>query len=124
MIPAQLPGQPNAGPVLLKTSANLKRHLHHIFPQQFFVEFKRLGIDVDDFVISLEIEKHIGKDGVHVKGDYNGRWQDWLADAESSGKKLTKADAMDHLIEILNDLGLQDYPIGSFRTGKIYKGKP
>ena len=104
---------------IVKSSKGVKTHLHHLFPQEFFEDFRKLGIDVDDFVMELRVEEHIGKEGVHLKGDYNGRWQDFFDEAENSGRKLTKKDAENYLTEILNDLGLAGRPIGSVKTGEI-----
>ncbi|MEK6283555.1 MAG: SpvB/TcaC N-terminal domain-containing protein [Acidobacteriota bacterium] len=104
---------------VVKSAYQFKTHLHHVFPQKFFEEFQKLGIHVDDYVMRLKFEQHIGREGVHVKGDYNGRWEDFFNAARTSGKKLTKKDAEEFLIEILNDLGIAGNLIGSIRTGKV-----
>ena len=95
----------------------MRTHLHHVFPQKFYKEFKAIGIDVDDYLMQLPIEKHIGKDGVHVKDDYNGQWEDFF---NRSGKR-TKKEAETYLIEILNEMGIASYPIGSANTGEVNK---
>lgn len=56
---------------IVKTRTHVRTHLHHVFPQTFYDRFKAIGIDVDDYLMKLPVEKHIGKNGVHVKDDYN-----------------------------------------------------
>lgn len=99
---------------IIKTRAHVRTHLHHVFPQAFYRQFKAIGIEVDDYVMQLPVEKHIGKNGVHVKDDYNGRWEDFF----NQGKR-SKAEAEAYLIEILNEMGIAAYPIGSVNTGEV-----
>ena len=100
---------------IVKTRSDVRTHLHHVFPQTFYKEFKAIGIDVDDYVMQLPVEKHIGKNGVHVKDDYNGRWEDFF---NAPGKRTTQ-EAEAYLVEILNEMGITAYPIGSGNTGKV-----
>lgn len=100
---------------VIKTRAQVRTHLHHVFPQKFYGQFKAIGIDVDDYLMQLPVEQHIGKNGVHVKDDYNGRWEDFF----NQGGKRTKQEAEAYLIEILNEMGIAAYPIGSVNTGEV-----
>jgi hypothetical protein len=125
--PASAPGGPPPGgkkdkskpskDEIVKTRADVRTHLHHVFPQTFYKEFNSIGIDVDDYLMQLPVEKHIGKEGVHVKDDYNGQWEDFF---NRAGKRTIK-EAETYLIEILNEMGIASYPIGSANTGEVNK---
>ncbi len=120
---AELPKATKSTGKVVKSASDLTTHLHHVFPQEFFVEFRKLGIHVDDYVMQLPITKHIGKQGVHVKGDYNARWQDFFDEVARGERPGTKQEAEKYLMQILNELGIAEHgPIGSMRTGKTASG--
>jgi hypothetical protein len=94
-------------------------NLHHIYPQEFFDLFLQAGIKVDDFVMRMTAEEHIGRGGVHLQGQYNPKWRDFFADAQSRGARVTRAQCEEFLAELLNDLGLANRAIGSMLSGKM-----
>lgn len=103
---------------IVKTRADVRTHLHHVFPQKFYSQFKAIGIDVDDYVMQLPIKKHIGKDGVHVKDDYNGKWEDYFNELKGT-KEERKKKAEEYVVQLLNEMGIANFPIGSVNTGQV-----
>jgi RHS repeat-associated protein len=90
------------------------KHLHHLFPQEFAREFKALfgkKFDVHKFVINLEAEKHIGREGIHVRTSYNQQWLDFFY----GGDTPTKEGAIALLNDLFAEMGLrlEQYKIGS-----------
>ena len=80
--PVNAPGLPVIDSPAECNQYNLSNELHdhHIFPQTCRGEFSRIGIEPDDFTITITIpgDQHIGKDGIHTVFDWNGEWQDFL----------------------------------------------
>src|ERR1051326_7188378 len=99
--------------------AEIVYQLHHIYPQEFFDLFQSAGIQVDDFVMRMTAEEHIGRGGVHLQGQYNARWRDFFADAETKGVRVTRRQCEEFLAEMLNDLGLANRAIGSMLSGRM-----
>ncbi|RBQ71296.1 hypothetical protein FVER53590_29981 [Fusarium verticillioides] len=59
-------------------SVTLERtQLHHVYPQEYRAEFNKIGIDVDNFTVSLTDEVHrICTVGGTAKGTTLGKWND------------------------------------------------
>ena len=55
-----------------------KTHDHHIFPKEYVNEFDSIGINVDDYTVTLKPAEHIGKPGIHITMDWNGEWGDFF----------------------------------------------
>ena len=129
--PVATPGQPDQQPADLpggvvddpaecaKWNTKNQTHDHHIYPQAFRDEFKRIGINVDDFTITIPADKHIGANGIHTVFDWNGEWFDFFENLPEASltepqqqKWQTKAEAL--ATELLNRAGMADLPIHPF----------
>ena len=53
---------------------------HHIFPRAFRLWFSRHGIDIDEYVILLEVEKHRSIHRGANGGPWNAAWQKFIND--------------------------------------------
>ena len=129
---ATLPGTPAAEPAqapgaIVDSAAECKkrnlakeRHDHHIFPQTFEAEFRRIGIIPDNYTITIPGDQHIGKTGVHQTFDWNGEWQDFLDEIPTG--PLSKADinswnqkAFDLAVILIDRAGMSDLEPHPFR---------
>lgn len=56
---------------------------HHIFPQKYRPIFKKLGIDIDKYTVSLGNTTHLrgihGKGNAGMPGGWNERWKEFFA---------------------------------------------
>lgn len=63
---------------------------HHIFPQMFKLWFNRQGIDIDEYVILLEVQKHRSIHRGANGGPWNAAWDQFIN--ASNGKTVPKAE--------------------------------
>ena len=71
---------------------------HHIFPQQFRADFKRAGINIDQFLVKLGKDVHTG---VH-QGGWNADWQAFLGDG---GSAPSASEMFDFALEMMQKYG-------------------
>jgi uncharacterized lipoprotein (TIGR02269 family) len=64
---------------------------HHIFPQAFRGWFSRQGINIDEFVIPLEVEKHRSIHRGANGGPWNAAWRRFIEDHQALGN-VSKAE--------------------------------
>ena len=89
---------------------------HHIFPQKFRAYFRSLGIDVDDYTITLEHFVTHAR-GVHGKGNngqFPGRWNRRWEEFISNSPNATAKDAFQFAGRLLDDFGLSHLPIHKY----------
>jgi uncharacterized lipoprotein (TIGR02269 family) len=58
---------------------------HHIFPQAFRAWFTRRGINIDEFVIPLEVHKHRSIHRGTNGGPWNAAWRKFIEDRQAPG---------------------------------------
>lgn len=75
-------------------------HEHHVFPQEFAEEFKKLGIDVHDYTIKIPAQQHMR---IHTGGIYNWEFQEFFY---GSGARPTVAGAQNLAMELLAERGI------------------
>jgi hypothetical protein len=79
-----------------------KRHQHHVFPQEYRIEFAELDIEVDEFTISVKAADHIR---AHGRSDWNGEWEDFFSRVPD--RTLTPAEKtkwQEKALQLLADL--------------------
>lgn len=59
---------------------------HHIFPRAFRLWFLRKGIDIDEFVIVLEVQKHRNIHRGERGGPWNAAWLQWIMKNQGAEK--------------------------------------
>jgi RHS repeat-associated protein len=94
-------------------------HDHHIFPEEYREEFRKIGIDIDFYTVTIPADKHIGKNGLHKKLDYNNEWYDFFY----GGEKATQEKAAVLASWLLKRAGLDDpnkYPRHPYRKPNDY----
>jgi hypothetical protein len=72
--PVEAPGIVDDPEECLKLIKAGVTHDHHIFPRQFIHHFMRIGINIDEYTITLKWTEHIGANGLHSTMDWNGEW--------------------------------------------------
>jgi hypothetical protein len=128
--PALVPGPANQAPVTeprpVDTPAECARlikagktHDHHIFPWEYVNEFASIGIDVDDYTVTLNATEHIGSRGIHITMDWNGEWGDFFnevpADLTPDQAYAWGRKAIDKAVELMNRSGIAWKKIHRFR---------
>ncbi|MFI0408198.1 DUF4157 domain-containing protein [Actinomadura sp. 3N508] len=53
-------------------------HDHHLFPWEYVHEFADIWIWVDDYTVTLDWDKHIGRKGLHIVLDWNREWGEFF----------------------------------------------
>jgi uncharacterized lipoprotein (TIGR02269 family) len=84
--PKLLPSQKQA----LEAAAeerNKPHERHHIFPRAFREWFTEMGIDIDEYVIPLEVEKHRSIHRGERGGPWNAAWDKWIREHRSPPKE-------------------------------------
>lgn len=89
--PAEAPGVVDDPEVCLKLIKAGVTHDHHIFPREFIHEFESIGINIDEFTVTLKAAEHIGKNGIHSTMDWNYEWVEFFANFPQAS--LTEAQA-------------------------------
>lgn len=83
--------------------------LHHIFPRQYEMYFKKHDIDIDLYTILLPIEIHRN---LHHKNNYNQKWGEYIAaNAESSREAIFGFSAL-----LLLRSGIKDAVFCNYKT--------
>jgi len=102
------------GMIVLKNSGKAWPK-HHIFPQAFRSQFKRIGIDIDKFTLKIPPELH---SFLHAQGDrafpggiWNSAWDDFF----KMNPNATVDDVYKFAAEQMTKYGLSDYAIVSYR---------
>ncbi|MGN9809539.1 eCIS core domain-containing protein [Micromonospora sp. BQ11] len=91
--PAEAPGRLVDDPAECKklNYANVAHH-HHIFPKEWRQEFWRLGIDIDQWTVTVSPKEHLSKDGLHPYFGWNDEWQEFFDEMPDVGT-MTPAQA-------------------------------
>jgi hypothetical protein len=85
--PAQAPGQLVDEPAECKKLIGSKvTHDHHVFPQKFRQRFKDIGIEIDDWTVTMGWQDHVGKNGLHAGFGWNDEWEMFFDDMPEVGK--------------------------------------
>ncbi|WP_224363777.1 SitA6 family polymorphic toxin lipoprotein [Hyalangium versicolor] len=100
--PELLPSQKQA--LEAAASERKKPHERHpIFPQAFRAWFAERGIDIDEYVMPLAVEKHRS---IH-RGERGGPWNDaWRKFIESHQQRVTKAEIYRYAGQLLYEFQL------------------
>jgi len=80
-------------------------HKHHLLPRQFVNKFKDVGLNIEDFKISLPKGKHTLKpDGIHTNsgGNWNKVWKEFFRETPS----YSKQDILDQLAKMREQFGI------------------
>lgn len=96
------------------------RHDHHIFPRQFRTDFMRIGIDIDQYTVTLGATEHIGARGIHTTMDWNGEWDEFFDTLPAT--TLTEgqasqwyAKAMKKAFEMMTEAGIDRKRVHPYR---------
>jgi hypothetical protein len=112
--PGQQPGTTAEAPDIVDDPGECYRlitkgitHDHHIFPQTLRDEFARIGINIDDYTITIPASRHIGPRGVHIVLDWNDQWHVFFDEIPtgpfSPGEQATyRKKAIDMAIDLLH----------------------
>lgn len=73
---------------------------HHIFPQQRRADFLKIGIDVDQYTITISARKHMR---LHSGGNYNWEWEEFF---HGEGAKPTYDSAFKFAMDLLFEYGI------------------
>jgi uncharacterized lipoprotein (TIGR02269 family) len=65
---------------------NKPHEQHHIFPRAFILWFERKGINIDEYTILLEVEKHRSIHRGAEGGPWNARWREWIRGHDGAPK--------------------------------------
>jgi RHS repeat-associated protein len=76
-------------------------HDHHIFVQQRRADFLKLGIDVDEYTITISAKKHIE---LHSGGDYNWEWEEFF---HGEGARPSYEGAFEFALDLLYQYGIR-----------------
>lgn len=80
-----------------------KMHRHHLIPQAFREDFKKLGIDIDDYAVPIPSRDHIGKTGIHnAEFRYNNYWSAFMEEHEGADPTVTRFDAMMCIVQCMS----------------------
>jgi hypothetical protein len=88
---------------IAKSATNL--HKHHLLPVKYKDKFKEKGLNIEDYKISLPVDKHILKpNGIHTKlgGNWNGEWKKFF----EKNPNPTKEDILNHMNTLRKDFGI------------------
>ena len=96
-----------SGPVVRGTGkvvSDVATEIHHMLPRQFDTFFKRVGLDIENYTISMPKADHrLKPDGVHTGTDnWNSQWKDFFDNTVNATKEqiLTKLDDMKKFFKI------------------------
>jgi hypothetical protein len=110
-VPAEAPGLVDDAAECARQIRAKKSHDHHIFPQTLREEFSRIGMDIDEYTITMPWDEHIGAKGIHTVFDWNSHWHLFFEDVPSG--KLTPAQqkrwedkAKDEAMDLLRIAGM------------------
>jgi hypothetical protein len=78
---------------------------HHQLPRQFKNEFKKAGLDIEDYKIPLDRNTHrLNPDGLHTgSNNWNKQWADFFRDNSNA----TKSEILDQLGKMQKEFGLK-----------------
>jgi len=85
---------------------------HHIFPQMFRLWFTQQGIDIDEYVILLEVEKHRSIHRGPKGGPWNAAWDKFIR--ARIDKKVTKEEIHKYAGQLIYEFELFG-PVMRFR---------
>jgi hypothetical protein len=119
-VPAETPGLIDDPAECARQNRAKKTHDHHIFPQTLREEFLRIGMNIDDYTISIPSDKHIGPNGVHTILQWNDHWHLFFEDVP--GGKLSPSQqqqwqikAKAEVMDLLYRAGMLNYKIHPYR---------
>ncbi len=82
-------------------------------------EFEYIGIDVDQYTVTLDPDKRIGKRGLHITMDWNGEWADFFhglpLDLNPAQKEAWKKKAFDLGFELMIQGGIDRKKVHPFK---------
>jgi RHS repeat-associated protein len=90
-------------------------HKHHLFPQTFSKFFRKKGINVDDFTVSIPETTHLrgihGKGLGNMPGRWNQEWERWIDKNPGANYR----EVYQQLGVMMDRFGLSGLPIKPFR---------
>jgi hypothetical protein len=88
---------------------------HHIFPRQFEGFFAKVGIDIDDYTVTLGQTSHL--QGIHGNGlgDMPGAWNSQWASFIQQNPGATATQVYQQAGQMMDRYGISDLPIHPYR---------